>query len=54
MIALQNLAAVQATIGLQNAEREMLGVLWKPCFAAAGVCSVLGLVVYQGVLIAAR
>lgn len=50
MIALQNLAAVQATIGLQNCEREMLTALWRPCFAVATLCSVLGLVAFQAQL----
>lgn len=45
MIALQNLAAVQATVGLKNAERDMLGILWKPCLAYAGIVSVLGLII---------
>jgi lactate permease len=45
MIALQNLAAVQATVGLQNAERDMLRILWKPCLAYAGIGSVLGLLI---------
>jgi len=46
MIALQNLAAVQATVGLKNAERDMLRILWKPCLAYAGVCSLMGLIIF--------
>lgn len=43
MIALQNLAAVQATVGLKNAEREMLKNLILPCFSYALVVSLVGL-----------
>lgn len=42
MIALQNLAAVQTTVGLRDAEGTLLGLLWKPCFVSAGICSLVG------------
>ena len=51
MIALQNLAAVQATVALKNAERDMLRILWKPCLAYAGCCSVLGLIILLSAII---
>jgi len=54
MIALQNLAAVQTTVGLVNAEGRLLGLLWKPCFAYAGVCGLLGALVHAGMLLVAR
>lgn len=44
MIALQNLAAVQATVGLRNAEREMLAKLWWPCLSYAVMTSLIGLI----------
>jgi L-lactate permease len=47
MIALQNLAAVQATVGLKNAEREMLASLWLPCLAYGAVASVFGMIHYM-------
>ncbi len=46
MIALQNLAAVQATVGLLNAEREMLASLWRPCLAYALICSAAGMIYF--------
>lgn len=46
MIALQNLAAVQATVGLKNAERAMLSKLWRPCFAYIFSASLIGLIYY--------
>lgn len=51
MIALQNLAAVQATVGLRRAERDMLAKLWRPCLAYAAVCSVIGLIYFSWELI---
>jgi len=43
MVSLQNLAAVQATVGLVNREREMLQRLWLPCAAYLGIAILLGL-----------
>ncbi len=43
MISLQNLAAVQATVGLANREREMLQRLWLPCAAYLGIAIAIGL-----------
>jgi lactate permease len=43
MIALQNLAAVQATVGLKNAERDMLRQLILPCLSYAVLVSLLGM-----------
>ncbi|NCN27999.1 L-lactate permease [bacterium] len=37
MVSLQNLAAVQATVGLVNQERNLLKYLWWPCALSLGV-----------------
>jgi len=42
MIALQNLAAVQATVGLVGKERELLEKLWFPCLLAVLATGLLG------------
>jgi lactate permease len=42
MIALQNIAAVQATIGLIGKERDLLQKLWLPCLLAVSVTSFMG------------
>jgi lactate permease len=44
MVSLQNLAAVQATVGLVNREREMLRSLWLPCILYIIIAALLGLV----------
>lgn len=36
MISLQNLAAVQATVGISDRERDMLKYLWWPCALYVG------------------
>jgi lactate permease len=43
MISLQNIAAVQATVGLVDQERDMLALLWKPCAVYVFLTAVLGL-----------
>lgn len=43
MISLQNLVAVQATVGLQNREAEMLKLLWRPCLAYLTAATAAGL-----------
>ena len=45
MISLQNIAAVQATVGLVDQEREMLSLLWKPCAIYLVLAILLGWVV---------
>jgi len=42
MIALQNLAAVQATIGLIGKERDLLQKLWLPCLLAVSLAGLVG------------
>lgn len=42
MVSLINLAAVQATVGISNREREMLSFLWKPCLLYVSVAIVIG------------
>lgn len=45
MISLQNIAAVQATVGLVDQERDMLSLLWKPCALYLGLAVLVGWVV---------
>jgi lactate permease len=45
MISLQNLVAVQATVGLVNREADMLKLLWRPCLAYVTAASILGWVI---------
>jgi lactate permease len=47
MIALQNLTAVQATVGLKNAERDMLRDLALPCLYYAVATSLIGLLIFH-------
>lgn len=42
MISLQNLVAVQATVGLHNKEAEMLKLLWRPCLAYLAAATLVG------------
>jgi len=44
MISLQNLAAVQATVGLVNQERPLLKLLWWPCVLTIAVGILVGAV----------
>jgi lactate permease len=44
MVSLQNLVAVQATVGLIDREREMLRRLWLPCLLYISAAAVSGLV----------
>lgn len=46
MISLQNLVAVQATVGLANHEREMLRQLWFPCILYVVAAAIMGLLLY--------
>ncbi|HSH12782.1 MAG TPA: L-lactate permease [Desulfurivibrionaceae bacterium] len=46
MISLQNLVAVQATVGLTNQESVMLARLWRPCLCYLAAASVLGLILF--------
>ncbi|MEX2581061.1 MAG: L-lactate permease [Verrucomicrobiales bacterium] len=43
MVSLQNLAAVQATVGLVDREREMLRHLWWPCAIYLALAILMGL-----------
>lgn len=42
MISLQNLVAVQATVGLVNQEAPMLRQLWRPCLAYLAAATAVG------------
>lgn len=45
MVSLQNLVAAQATVGLVNHERQMLGRLWWPCLVYLLTAMLLGLAI---------
>lgn len=42
MVALQNIVAVQASIGLEGREREMLAKLWGPCMTYLTLAALVG------------